>query len=51
MSLFGQANPARLSKGLEASCDVDPVPKQVAVPDHDIPDMDADTELETLLVR
>ena len=51
MGLFGQADPAGLSEGLEASCHVDPIPEQVATPHHDVPDMNADTELKALLVR
>ena len=50
MGIFREAYAAWLGKSLKAGSDVDAVSEEVARPNDDVSDMDADPKAQTLLV-
>ena len=51
MSIVGNANPTRLRDPFEPRCDIDPVTKDIVLFDDYIADVNADAELDPLVLR
>jgi hypothetical protein len=51
IGVIRHTNPARFGNGLKTRCNVDAVTEDVVFVDDDIPDMDADPELDLLILR
>jgi hypothetical protein len=51
MSIIGNANPTRLGDPFETHCNIDPITKDIIVCYDNITDVNADAELDPLVLR